>query len=181
MIKILIALLLFCQTALADTAPPASLGPLLTSIQQRLAIAGPVALSKWDSGKAVEDRSRERAVIAAANAMAVEYKVPGDWAEAFFSAQIEANKLLQYANLSQWHLHGKAPASPRADLVNTIRPQLDRLQITLLQQLAAFAPARSDSACPHWVAEHIETTVTDTLQRLAMIRASAPLCANSQP
>lgn len=37
-------------------AAPATLSPLLASIEERLAIADQVALSKWDSHKPVEDR-----------------------------------------------------------------------------------------------------------------------------
>lgn len=123
----------------AEAAPPA-LVPLLDTIGERLAIADQVALSKWDSHKPVEDRLREREVIAAAVAQAPAYKLTDDTVEAFFAAQIEANKLVQYAHLSDWRLQGKAPDSPRPDLVGKIRPQLDQLQNHLLQQLANFSP-----------------------------------------
>lgn len=43
--------------------------PLLQAISERLSIADQVALSKWDSGKAVEDPPRERQVISAAQAV----------------------------------------------------------------------------------------------------------------
>ncbi|WP_282598330.1 Ada metal-binding domain-containing protein, partial [Pseudomonas chlororaphis] len=63
-------------------------------------------------------------------------------------AQIEANKLVQYAHLSEWTLQGQAPDAPRPDLVGQIRPQLDLLQKRLLQQLADFSPYRNDPQCP---------------------------------
>ncbi|MGE7960405.1 chorismate mutase [Pseudomonas sp. NPDC089530] len=157
-------------------AAPAALAPLLGSIEERLAIADQVALSKWDSHKPVEDRPREREVIAAAVALAPDYKLEGAAVEQFFAAQIEANKLVQYAHLSEWSLQGKAPDAPRPDLVGQIRPQLDRLQKRLLQQLADFSPYRNDPQCPSWLAQAAHGGDRAALRQLALIRATAELC-----
>ncbi|ROM77496.1 chorismate mutase [Pseudomonas brassicacearum] len=161
----------------AEAAPaPDALTPLLNAIGERLAIADQVALSKWDSHKPVEDRQREREVIAAAVAQAPAYKLTSETVEAFFAAQIEANKLVQYINLSDWTLEGKAPDLPRPDLVGQIRPQLDRLQKRLLQQLADFAPYRTDPQCPQWLAQATHSNKQHPVHRLALIRATAELC-----
>jgi chorismate mutase len=159
---------------------PADLVPLLNAMGERLAIADQVALSKWDSHKPVEDRQREREVIAAAVAQAPNYKLSGETVEAFFSAQIEANKLVQYINLSDWSLEGKAPDLPRPDLVKEIRPKLDLLQKRLLQQLADFAPYRTDPQCPRWLAEATHHNKQHPVHRLALIRATAELCIAPQ-
>ncbi len=103
------------------------------------------------------------------------YKLAPAQAEQFFSAQIEANKLVQYAHLSDWQLQGNAPNAPRPDLVGQIRPQLDQLQKRLLQQLADFTPQRSDPQCPQWLAKAVHQPL-DPLRQLAMIRATAQLC-----
>lgn len=163
-------------TAARAADAPAALAPLLASIGERLDIADQVALSKWDSHKAVEDRPREQQVIAGAASQAATYHLGQEVVEPFFAAQIEANKLVQYARLSTWHLQGKAPDTPRADLVGQIRPQLDRLQKRLLQQLADFSPHRTDPQCPQWLAQANKTSSTDPLRQLAMIRATAELC-----
>ncbi|MBT2341743.1 MULTISPECIES: chorismate mutase [Pseudomonas] len=163
--------------ATAEAAPaPDALTPLLNAIGERIALADQVALSKWDSHKPVEDRPREREVIAAAVAQAPAYKLTGETVEAFFSAQIEANKLVQYINLSDWALEGKAPDLPRPDLAGQIRPQLDRLQKRLLQQLADFAPYRTDPQCPQWLARATHNDKQHPIHRLALIRATAQLC-----
>lgn len=175
-LAVLLSGALLASHALAEA--PATLAPLLGSIQERLVIADQVALSKWDSGKPVEDRPREREVITSAVALAPSYSVPPELAEQFFSAQIEANKLVQYAHLSQWALVGKAPDSPRPDLATQIRPRLDTLQKQLLQQLAAFATARSDAHCALWLAQATQAAATDELHRLALTRATAELCAH---
>ncbi len=163
---------------LADNAcaAPATLSPLLASIEERLAIADQVALSKWDSHKPVEDRPREREVIAGAVARAPAYKLDGAAVEQFFAAQIEANKLVQYAHLSEWTLQGQAPDAPRPDLVGQIRPQLDRLQKRLLRQLADFSPHRNDPQCPQWLAQATHEGDRAPLRQLALIRATAELC-----
>jgi len=160
----------------ASTRAPEALTPLLNAIGERLALADQVALSKWDSRKPVEDRQREREVIAAAVAQAPAYKLSGETVEAFFAAQIEANKMVQYIDLSDWALEGKAPDLPRPDLVGEIRPQLDRLQKRLLQQLADLAPYRTDPQCPQWLARATHHNKQHPIHRLALIRATGELC-----
>ncbi|MBD8270442.1 chorismate mutase [Pseudomonas fluorescens] len=162
-------------SASASAAPP-TLEPLLNSIAERLEIADQVALSKWDSKKPVEDKKREQEVIASVVAQAPSYKLDPAVAEQFFSAQIEANKLVQYTHLSDWQFQGKAPDDPRPDLVKQIRPRLDELQKRLLQQLADFTPQRTDPQCPQWLAEAVHEPLNDPLRQLAMIRATAELC-----
>lgn len=172
-LRIAFALLLISANA---SAAPATLAPLLNSIAERLEIADQVALSKWDSHKPVEDKKREQEVIASVVAQAPSYKLTPVAVEQFFSAQIEANKLVQYTHLSDWQFQGKAPDDPRPDLVTQIRPQLDELQKRLLQQLADFTPQRTDPQCPEWLAEAVHEPLNDPLRQLAMIRATAELC-----
>lgn len=171
--RLLVALLF--ASASAHAAPP-TLEPLLNSIAERLQIAEQVALSKWDSHKPVEDKTREQEVIASVAAQAPGYKLSPAAAEQFFSAQIEANKLVQYTLLSDWQFQGKAPDDPRPDLVKQIRPRLDELQKRLLQQLADFTPQRTDPQCPQWLAQAVHEPLNEPMQQLAMIRATAELC-----
>ncbi|NVZ52177.1 chorismate mutase [Pseudomonas sp. B6002] len=171
--RLLFALLF--ASASAHAAPP-TLEPLLNSIAERLQIAEQVALSKWDSHKPVEDKTREQEVIASVAAQAPGYKLSPAAAEQFFSAQIEANKLVQYTLLSDWQFQGKAPDDPRPDLVKQIRPRLDELQKRLLKQLADFTPQRTDPQCPQWLAQAVHEPLNEPMQQLAMIRATAELC-----
>lgn len=176
-IAVIFTLLMGATVVNAGTSPqPEALKPLLGSIEQRLNIADQVALSKWDSKKAVEDRAREREVIAGAVLLAPQYRLEPTLVEQFFAAQIEANKLVQYGHLANWRLVGQAPDTPRPDLIKTIRPQLDALQTTLLEQLAAFAPYRDSAACTHWVARAVGEGDRDDLHRLALARATGELC-----
>jgi chorismate mutase len=174
-VRLALALLAISTDAFAQPAPP-TLAPLLSSIAERLAIADQVALSKWDSHKPVEDKAREQDVIASVVAQAPSYKLAPEAAEQFFSAQIEANKLVQYTRLSDWHFMGKAPDTSRPDLVGKIRPQLDQLQKRLLQQLADFSAESSNPQCPQWLALAVHDPLYDPRMQSAMIRATAPLC-----
>jgi chorismate mutase len=135
-----------------------------------------VALTKWDSGKPIQDTAREAQVIASARKMAVDRKLnPQDVAE-LIAAQIEANKLVQYGLLAQWQAAGKAPDTPRPDLAKQIRPRLDELQNRLLLQYAAFAPYRKDPNCAHWLAKARSALIKDGLHGQALIRATGDLC-----
>jgi chorismate mutase len=82
--------------------------------------------------------------------------------------------------LSDWHAQGKAPDAPRPDLVGQIRPQLDRLQKRLLQQLADFSPYRNDPQCPSWLAKANKSGAQVSLRELAKVRATAELCSASR-
>jgi len=159
-----------------DTPAPAALAPLLTTIAERLSVADQVALTKWDSGKPIQDSPREVQVIAAAAKLAPTYKLNPEEVSQFLAAQIEANKLVQYALLAKWTAAGNAPTTARPDLVGQIRPQLDQLQTRLLQNYAAFAPYRQNPHCPAWLNQQRQRQATDSIHDLALIRATGELC-----
>ncbi|UVL56709.1 chorismate mutase [Pseudomonas sp. B21-035] len=162
---------------LSQPAPATTpLTALLDSIDQRLHIAHAVALNKWDSGQPVEAPEREQQVIANAQSQALRFGVDGQRAALFFADQIEANKLLQYSALSRWHAVGSAPQTPRVDLGSQLRPQLDRLQRTLLSQLAEFDRNRP-AHCPATLAQAIAQRARDPQQSVALIRATTHLCS----
>lgn len=163
----------------ATREDPAALDNLLTVIGERLTIADPVALSKWDSGKPVEDLPREQQVIDGAGARAAEFKLERDDVQQLFRAQIEANKLVQNALLAQWHAAGAAPAVPRRSLTDDIRPQLDILQTRLLEAYSAFQPLRNDSHCQTRLDTARQQYLSDPIHDQAMVRATEGLCIKS--
>ncbi|MHC8401699.1 chorismate mutase [Pseudomonas sp. MDT1-17] len=169
--------LLACSAhASAPSPAPDSLRPLLVTLNERLSIGDLVALTKWDSGKPIQDSARETQVIASARKMAVDRKLNPDEVAELIAAQIEASKLLQYGLLAHWRAAGKAPDTPRPDLANQIRPQLDELQNRLLQQYADFAPYRKDPECANWLAKERSSLIKDGLHGQALIRATGELC-----
>ncbi|WP_419711038.1 chorismate mutase [Pseudomonas sp. NFX224] len=175
----LLGLLASGAQAATSSAAPDTLQPLLNTINERLNIADEVALTKWDSGKPIQDTAREALVIANAKKQAVERKVDPDEAADLIAAQIEANKLVQYGLIAQWQAAHKAPDAPRPDL-NQIRPKLDELQTRLLQEYADFVPYRVDPECPTWLAEQRSALIKDALHGQALIRATGELCFTDQ-
>jgi chorismate mutase len=158
------------------SAPPETLQPLLVTLNERLNIADLVALTKWDSGKPIQDSPREAQVIANARKLAAERKLDPEDVGQLLAAQMEANKLVQYGLLAKWQATGKAPDTPRPDLAKQIRPRLDELQNRLLQQYADFTPYRKDPQCADWIAKARANLATDQLHELALIRATGELC-----
>lgn len=171
----LTAPLLSIQGCTPTTPADTALVQLLDSMEQRLDISEQVALSKWDSGQLVQAPQRERQVIALAQSEALRSGVDAQRAGVFFFDQIEANKLLQYSALSRWHAAGSAPQTPRIDLATQLRPQLDRLQQVLLDELAEFDRHRPEP-CPSALAQAIEKRKKSPERSLALIRATAHLC-----
>lgn len=161
----------------AAVAPaPEVLQPLLATLNERLNIADLVALTKWDSGKPIQDSPREAQVIANARTLASARQLDPEDVAQLLAAQIEANKLVQYGLLAQWQAAGAAPQTTRPDLAQQIRPRLDELQTRLLQQYANFTPYRHNANCPAWLAKARRGLAHDTLHELALTRATGELC-----
>jgi chorismate mutase len=184
----LLPLVLMCTTAMAATPDnsatepaPEALMPLLATVNERLAIADLVALTKWDSAKPIQDSDREAQVIANARQLAKQYGVSEDEVAQLLAAQIEANKLVQYGLLAEWQAAGKAPDTQRPDLKGQIRPQLDELQTRLLAQYARFSPFRAHPACSAWLSQALPPLASDPLHELALVRATGELCTGNKP
>lgn len=154
--------------------------PLIDAVSTRLMIADEVALTKWDTGKPIEDSPREQAVIAAAVRDAPAHGLSKEYAAAFFADQIEANKLVQYGLLASWHRAGSAPGTPRVDLGTKIRPVLDALHVRLLQELSTTHQLRSTQGCAADLSNaayaYSSAHKLDALHAAALDRALARVC-----
>lgn len=154
--------------------------PLVATSARRLAIAERVALAKWDSRSEVEDAAREAQVVYSA----VRYGVPKGLDERLianvFTAQIEANKVVQYSLLADWHRNGRAPAHKPVDLA-AIRLELDRLQTDLIEELADLRPLDERATCETDIAKAVGRYLAherhhSALQQVALDRALAAIC-----
>lgn len=165
---------------LAQTVQDQPIWNLIDTVAQRLILAKQVALAKWDTGIAVEDRVREQSLLSQAVSEAKRQGLVEAQIEQSLRDQIEANKLIQYALLAQWRRNGKAPEQPRVNLVTEIRPQLERLQSNLFQQWAQTQAWRAQQNCPTLLANlssvYVEQQHIDTLHALALDRALANIC-----
>lgn len=159
--------------------PPAQLQPLVAAMELRLEIANDVARSKWHSGKPVQDSERERQVIQNAESRAGEFKLTGGEVRDFMTAQMEANKMVQYARLEQWRETGQSPEKPDLNLTEGIRGRLDTLLPVLMQTYSAFQPYRSDAGCSGWVQSEIQRQAGDPVIVTALQRAASDLCRTS--
>lgn len=168
-----------CTSTAIHQPPPAELRSLIETIGQRLDIANDVAQSKFYSGKPVQDTDRERQVIANAESQATTYRLDKDDIHRFMTAQIEANKMVQYARIAQWHEDIQPPERPTASLTTGIRTRLDTLQPMLMEKYAAFLPYRKDKACHGWVQAEIERQTTDPVLVTALQRAAEDLCTDA--
>jgi chorismate mutase len=123
---------------------------------------------------------READVIKAAADEARALGVPTQLATHFFADQIEANKLVQYGLLAQWHREGHAPGDKRVDLRKDIRPELDRLQQGFIKALAETKTLRAQPDCSEQLAratqEYVANHALDPLYAVAMDRALARVC-----
>lgn len=160
----------------APVPAPEALQSLLSTLNERLNIGDLVALTKWDSGKPIQDSPREAQVIDNTRKLATERKLDPEDVAQLIAAQMEANKLVQYGLLAQWQAAGAAPDTPRPDLGKQIRPRLDELQTRLLQQYADFTPYRHDPNCPAWLTKARTRLTRDALHELALTRATGELC-----
>lgn len=168
-------------------AAPRSLQNLVESCARRIHIAHDVALSKWDNGSPVEDVARETQVIQNAVAATQSQGLDAAWVTAFFRAQIEANKVVQYALLAQWRRAGKAPDHQPVNLKATIRPELDQLQTQLIAELNETSTLRAQPQCRAVVAQAVGDFLTahhelrespdSIVDSIALDRALGTFCA----
>ena len=145
-----------CAADAAPGGPMAGFSKLVALSATRLEISRKVALTKWDSHQPVADPPqdpREKQVIQAASDEAARMGLTGDIAPAFFSDQIEASKLIQFALMADWQRDGRAPPEARADLKNELRPALDALRKPFIEELVATQSLRAAADCKRQVAQ----------------------------
>jgi chorismate mutase len=149
---------------------------------QRVAIGEQVALAKWDSAAPVEDWPREEKVIANAVKAGEAKGLDARAVSQFFRAQIEANKMVQYALLAEWRRAGKAPEHKPVDLAGAIRPELDELGTELIAELAQTATVRAAASCRTDVANAVSDYAVahkkdfNAVERMALDRAMGAAC-----
>jgi len=162
----------------ADTDESALMN-VIAQASQRLALADTVARYKWLKSQDIADPSRENALLNTVTQRAPGYGVDPQFARAFFRDQIEANKFIQQALITNW---SQIPPAPEAapDLAASIRPKLDQLTLTILAALSRIEPLRHADDCPirlaHSLTEWHRLNTSDPLHEQALERAMAHLC-----
>jgi chorismate mutase len=157
------------------------LQPLVETSAHRLMIAEQVALAKWDSGAPVEDALREQQVIHNAVKAGETRGLDEASVTAFFKAQIEANKIVQYSLLADWRRRGDAPAHAPINSMNAVRSGLDQLQTLLIAELTDTAPIRASATCRADIARAVGLYLSKhqqeaPLREIALDRALGAAC-----
>jgi chorismate mutase len=140
-IRLAVAILLVaagCRSRPA-AAPPAAVDRLLGLMQQRLAVAHDVARWKWSQGKPISDPAREARLLDEVASQGRERGLDPEFMRSFFTAQMEAGKLVQQADFDRWRADGRDPEKGGPDLA-ALRARIDQLDAELLDALAAAGP-----------------------------------------
>jgi chorismate mutase len=155
-----------------------ALDPIGSLVAQRLALATPVAQSKWLSGKPITDAAREQAVVDEAVALATKDGVDPALVERVIRAQISASKVVQNGLFTTWKHNAEAAPTTAPDLT-TIRPQLDSIDTALVTAIGDASVVANDSRCSHAVDAERDRTYAgmDSLERKAVRVAWASFCA----
>jgi chorismate mutase len=125
------------QPPAVDTA---KIDRVLMLIQQRLSYMDDVARIKWSSGASIEDVPRELEIIEAIGREAPVHGLDPAIARNFFSAQIEASKIIQNTRFREWRARNQPAFVNARDLNSEIRPALDALTPAMLAALAEAMP-----------------------------------------
>jgi chorismate mutase len=131
----------WATTSMGAASDTDAVDRLLVLIKERLDVAPEVARTKWNTRAPIEDRPREKQIIDGVAKAAPEYGLDPQVAAAFFTAQIEASKVVQNALHAEWTASKQPPFATVADLGKDIRPVLDRLTPAMMQALAKALPA----------------------------------------
>uniref|UniRef100_B8HQF0 chorismate mutase n=1 Tax=Cyanothece sp. (strain PCC 7425 / ATCC 29141) TaxID=395961 RepID=B8HQF0_CYAP4 len=155
---------------------------LLDLIQQRLMIQHQVARWKWNQQKPIEDPKREEALLNQVGQQATLKQIDPQWAIAFFRWQIQAGKLIQIADFQTWQHQQIGSFANVPDLNQTLRPQLDQLNLELLQTLVQLTPILACPATQKLIAERSRSIlrgegIDATVRRVAL----APLMTVQLP
>jgi chorismate mutase len=102
---------------------------------ERILLADKVAAAKFGTTTPIEDPAREQQVLDQAAGLAARAGVDAEDTVEFFRAQIEMSKAVQRGLYDLWTHHPElAPTE--------VRPQLDRITVAFIEQLAASTALR---------------------------------------
>jgi chorismate mutase len=171
----LVTLMVAIVTACASAQPVTPLQELIRLSANRVQLADRVAASKRASGKPVEDPIREAEQLQKLAEVAAERHIPQERVTAFFRAQIEASKLVQYELLAREHQdNGATPA------LEDVRAKLDGINNAMLERLPSAWGDRDAADCDIRVRAAIAETARqqrlDRLHRLALVRSLGDFC-----
>ncbi|MEU2036322.1 chorismate mutase [Nocardia amamiensis] len=172
--------------ASAGAAPAdGSLDRLVALVVERLDTADAVAAAKWAAAgergiePTIDDPVRESEVYDAMARLGNGRELPENWVRQVFFGQIEANKTVQRGLILRWRFDPAAAPSDPAGLAS-VRPVIDRVNVEILDQLAARRAELTAPDCAERLARSVfgvfVTGRMDALHQAALVRAAIVLC-----
>ena len=134
---LLLALTCYTSSALAEAKTAQDeVKELYTLINQRLSYMKDVAAYKYVNKVAVEDKEREKVVLASSVEAAAKQSLTASSVEEFFALQIELAKKIQWSFHKKWDAEGFPEDTKFADLKTEVRPQLLTLGKQITEKIA---------------------------------------------
>ncbi|WP_330233817.1 chorismate mutase [Nocardia sp. NBC_00508] len=182
---ILAAALLMWPASAGASPADGSLDRLVALVVERLDTADAVAAAKWAAAgergiePAIDDPVREAEVYDAMARLGNGRELPENWVRQVFVGQIEANKTVQRGLILRWRFDpAAAPTAPAA--LAFVRPVIDRVNVEILDQLAAHRAEMIAPDCTERLARSVfgvlVTGRLDALHQAALVRAAVALC-----
>jgi chorismate mutase len=156
--------------------PPPAVADLLRLMKQRLLLMHDVARWKWTAKRPIADPERERTLLRDIESRCLAHGVEPELARAFFTAQMDAGKMVQEEDYRRWEAEQAGPFPDAPDLASSIRPKIDALTDAILDALAAAKPLLKRPDVATRLTEHVERIlVGDGISSAVRAHASAPL------
>jgi chorismate mutase-like protein len=116
---------------------------IVQNMQRRLMLMNDVAGWKWNHRQEIVDAVREHESLGRLRERGKELGIDPKVVDRFFQAQFEAAKLLQQDRIADWQKHNAMAFVP-GDLNKDLRPQIDKINNELLENLARMMPYWTD-------------------------------------
>jgi chorismate mutase len=136
-------------TAAPSSPPSSGLTSLIGLAAERILLADKVAAAKFGTTTPIEDPVREQQVLDQAARLAADAGVDRAETVEFFRAQIEMSKAVQRGLHDLWTRHPELAPAERPDLATEVRPELDRITVAFIGQLAATEDLRGPTVRCH--------------------------------
>jgi chorismate mutase len=145
-------------------------------MQQRLTLMHEVAQWKWNAGRPITDPQRERELLQSVVEHGRARGLSPELVRSFFSAQMEAARLVQQGDFDRWKANKQKPFAETTSLAE-LRQRIDHLNRELIDALAEVHPRLSGVAAQQALSQRAEEILTG--DGLAEVRetAIAPLRA----
>jgi len=133
-----------------------------------------VARWKWTASKPIADPQRESELLESVVQRGRDKGLDPDLVRSFFSAQIEAARLVQQGDFERWKVEKQGP-DPETTSLTALRERIDELNLELIEALAKLSSQLGDPGMQHALPQHAETILTGDGLAAARDTAIAPL------